>query len=274
MMRPHEFVPPMLATTADREMKDDEDWRYEIKWDGYRAMISFTDRLRVFSRRGHDFLAKFPGLLSLEADLSAPAVIDCELVAWDQGRPSFEKLQQGPGDDYTVMVFDILWTATGGWQLHKTLDERLDTLQSQFSTKGRLVIPDSIVGRGESLFRAAEEQGLEGVIAKSRNSRYIPGKRVSTWQKYLFYKTEWFWVPVIHKTASGVWQWTIAEKGGGNWSPVGRLTAPRNWNDPDDRFSDRLLPQPIAVEVSFRERMRGGQLRHAVIRRFGDQPLD
>ena len=118
-------IHPMLATLVDKPF-DGQDWLYEIKWDGYRA-ITFLESgsVRLVSRNQNDMTAAYPELRSIPDSVKArTAILDGEIVALDeQGRPSFSLMQQRTGvgeggrrirrtrDDIPVMyyVFDLLY---------------------------------------------------------------------------------------------------------------------------------------------------------------------
>jgi bifunctional non-homologous end joining protein LigD len=193
---PHS-IHPMLATLIDKPFDDDE-WLYEIKWDGYRA-ITFLDHssLRMVSRNQNDLTAAYPELHVLREYLKAEtAILDGEIVALDdQGRSSFSLMQQRTGvgeggrrirrtrDDIPVVyyVFDLLYL--DGYNLTQVdLDKRKQLLASILVKNDLIRYSDHYVGQGTALFEAAAQRGLEGIIAKRRRSCYLP-KRGSEWLK-------------------------------------------------------------------------------------------
>lgn len=157
---------------------DDDDWWFEVKWDGYRAIIdSQQGKVRARSRRGLDLLDRFPELAAL--DVPDGVVLDGEVVAFDDdGRPSFSRLQQGL--PVNLVVFDVLFRGedlTG----RSYLDRRgiLDDLE----LAPPLIVPEPVAGRGTGLFEAVVAQGLEGIVGKRIGSRYLPGRRSPDWRK-------------------------------------------------------------------------------------------
>jgi bifunctional non-homologous end joining protein LigD len=187
----------MLATLVD-EPFNNENWLFEIKWDGYRA-IAFIDAdgVRLVSRNQNDLTKAYPELQEIPQHIRArTAVLDGEIVALDeQGRPSFGLMQQRTGvgeggrrirrtrDDIPVMyyVFDLLYV--DGYSLVRVdLEKRKDLLASILAPGDGLRFSDHYVGRGIELFQAAAERGLEGIVAKQRRSCYVP-KRSQEWLK-------------------------------------------------------------------------------------------
>lgn len=190
-------IHPMLATLVDAAF-DDEQWLYEIKWDGYRA-IAFLDggSVRLVSRNQNDLTEAYPELRSLGDNIRARnAVLDGEIVALDeQGRPSFSLMQQRTGggeggrrirrtrDDIPVVyyVFDLLYL--DGYNLMQAdLEQRKQLLASIVTPSDLVRYSDHYVGNGRALFAAAAERNLEGIVAKRRGSCYLQ-KRSREWLK-------------------------------------------------------------------------------------------
>lgn len=190
-------IHPMLATLVD-EPFDNDDWLFEIKWDGYRA-VGFIegDSLRLVSRNQNDLTKAYPELREIPQHIRArTAILDGEIVALDEdGRPSFSLMQQRTGvgeggrrirrtrDDIPVVyyVFDLLYL--DGYNLMRVdLEKRKDLLASILASSDALRFSDHYVGRGIDLFNAAADRGLEGIVAKQRRSCYVP-KRSQEWLK-------------------------------------------------------------------------------------------
>ncbi|MCY0864536.1 MAG: DNA ligase [Sulfobacillus sp.] len=270
-MKPGEFIPPMLAQTAPVPFSDD-DWWYEIKWDGFRAIISRGSELHIYSRQGQELLRHYPVLKTLEAQLPDPVVLDAELVAWTPEGPSFSGLMsQDPHTPLMLMVFDCLYSH-GRWHLEKPLAERQQRLREAIIPGGLMMITDGVAGAGEAYFAAVKAEGLEGVLAKRLNSPYRPGRRTDYWRKFIAWQAGWFWAISQKQVEDGRWYWTVAERTNrGQWHVVTGVPVPAGIPvDP----TVTLLSPPIAVELLFRERTREGRLRHAKLRqwRFTDSP--
>ncbi len=187
----------MLATLVDKPFDSDE-WLYEIKWDGYRA-VSFLDgkSLRLVSRNQNDLTSAYPELHVLPQSIKAKsAILDGEIVAIDdEGRASFSLMQQRTGvgeggrrirrtrDDIPVLyyVFDLLYL--DGYDLMQVdLEVRKQLLGSIITNSDVVRYSDHYVGQGTALFDAASQRGLEGIVAKHRTSCYYQ-KRSSEWLK-------------------------------------------------------------------------------------------
>ncbi len=190
---PH-IVTPMLATLIGEPFDDDE-WLFEIKWDGYRAICTVHEdgRVELVSRNGLDFLSKFPELRALGAAWTTlPIVVDGEIVSLDaRGRSSFQRLQEslsgrrasamGKHGALTFAAFDVLYA--DGRDLRKTpLEERKAILQRSIAGGSAVLYSKHVVGRGRALFAQAKRRGLEGIIGKRRGSFYAE-RRSRDWVK-------------------------------------------------------------------------------------------
>ena len=178
----------MLATRWPAAF-DDEDWWFEVKWDGYRAVVGSAEgKIRARSRRGLDLLGPFPELASLE--IPDGVVVDGEVVVFDEeGRPSFSLLQRrtgfgGAGTGAPVgvnlVVFDILFRDED--VTSRPYENRRELLEG-LGLEHPLVVPSPTPTTGTSLFAAVKDQGIEGIVAKRLGSTYTPGKRSPLWRK-------------------------------------------------------------------------------------------
>jgi bifunctional non-homologous end joining protein LigD len=198
-------IAPMLAAAGPLP-SGDEGWAYEIKWDGVRAVVySDGGRVRALSRTDKDITALFPELREAGERLGArPAVLDGELVALGpDGRPSFGRLQQrlhraGRTEitrrarevPVSYVVFDVLHL-DGQSLLGLSYDERRRCLESLGLSGGSLATGDSYRDvSGADVLAAAEQRGLEGIIAKRRDSPYRPGRRSGEWLKVKNVRTQ------------------------------------------------------------------------------------
>ena len=189
-------VNPMLATSIEKPF-DSEEWLYEIKWDGYRSVAFIQQgKLRLVSRNQNDQTAQFSELGDIPNHIRARnAVIDGEVVAIDeQGRPSFSLMQQRTGirhghfkapgrHDVPVLyyAFDLIYVE--GYDLHKVgLEDRKRLLQDIVLPGDNLRYSDHQIGQGAALFQVAGQRGLEGIVAKRRNSGYEE-RRTREWLK-------------------------------------------------------------------------------------------
>ena len=189
-------IRPMLASIIDKPF-DDPNWLFEIKWDGYRA-VAFIDNenTRLLSRNHNDLLPRYPELRNLPKFVKAKtAILDGEVVVLDDnGRPSFSLMQQrtgirhhgrqaAPNADLPILyyVFDLLYL--DGFDLRRvTLDERKRLLSEVLGSEEIVRYSDHYPGQGSALFEAAKQKGLEGIVAKKRNSCYEE-RRSHEWLK-------------------------------------------------------------------------------------------
>ncbi len=191
---PREKMPsrlePMLAKPGDVPESDGEDWAYEIKWDGIRA-LGYADRGRwcMLSRRGEDVSARYPELEPIAEQLAdRRAILDGEVVALDaEGRPRFQLIQSRMGltssaavkhrmreTPVDYMVFDLLHL-DGRCMRDLPYTRRRELLEGLGLEGPRWRTPRHRHGGGADLLEAARRQGLEGIVAKRCDSPYRPG---------------------------------------------------------------------------------------------------
>ena len=152
-------------------------WAFEVKWDGFRAIVATEDGLEVRSRRGWSMTDRLPELAALPTGL----VLDGELVAIDHdGRPSFpllvnRLLHRRAGIPVMLIVFDVL-RVEGEDAMCLPYAERRALLEAVELDGPAWRTPDTF-DDGPALLDAVHERGLEGVVAKRRDSTYRPGER-------------------------------------------------------------------------------------------------
>jgi bifunctional non-homologous end joining protein LigD len=188
-------ITPMLATSVEKPF-DNPDWLFEIKWDGYRAVAFIAaGKVRLVSRNQNDLTGQFPELHDLPQFVKADtAVLDGEIVALDeQGRSSFSLMQQRTGFrshgrrvtaraeiPIAYYIFDLIYL--DGYDLRRVpLEERKNVL-NRIITPNQLIRYSEHFPGGVALFEAAQQQGLEGILAKLRGSRYEE-RRSREWLK-------------------------------------------------------------------------------------------
>jgi bifunctional non-homologous end joining protein LigD/DNA ligase-1 len=176
---------PMLATHGSVEKLPQSQWAFEGKWDGYRLLVAADyGTLQLRSRSGRDVTAEYPQLQALAADLADHQVIlDGEVVALDEsGVPSFSELQnRARSTRIEFWAFDIL-SLDGRSLLRAKYSDRRRLLEA-LASGGGLIVPDQLGGPGAQAMGHARERGLEGVVAKKRDSTYQPGRRSASWIK-------------------------------------------------------------------------------------------
>lgn len=189
-------IHPMLAESIT-EPFDGADWLFEIKWDGYRAVAFINDgKVRLVSRNQNELTARYPELKDMAEFVKAKsAILDGEVVALDaEGKASFSLMQQRTGfrpggkraaakADVPVLyyAFDLLYLDGEDWR-KVPLEERKRKLASVIVTGDALRYSDHYAEQGRALFEIARQKGLEGIVAKRRNSFYEE-RRSGEWLK-------------------------------------------------------------------------------------------
>lgn len=186
---------PGLASTGAKPFSS-EDWLFEIKWDGIRALFFVEDgTTKLISRSGRDITKEYPEFHDLAKQVRArEAVLDGEIVVLDaEGRSNFQRLQSrfgivNPSPELkkevpvSLYLFDVLYC--DGFDIRATpLVERKQFLSQLIAAGATIRISDHIVGQGKELFEQALKKGLEGIIGKRADSAYPLG-RTSNWLKF------------------------------------------------------------------------------------------
>lgn len=308
------FISPMLATAG--EAFDNADWLFELKYDGYRVMIDKTvNGVVLRSRNGHDLTARFPEIAgSALRILPERYLMDGELVVLNSdGVPDFSLLQSRAKLTGTLEVaraaiempctyfaFDLLCLGDGkGNELdlrRVPLLKRKQQLQKLLPPQGSIRYSDHVVKEGRSTYEAAVQLGLEGIVAKRRDSRYESG-RSKAWIKVRHAKTADFVIlgTIANRNNSrDIGSLALGEYRGGELIYVGRagsglnaemrrtladlLVGPVERPDyvPADQAEKVSWVEPtLAVEVAFKEYTPDGRLRHPVIQRLRpDKPIE
>ena len=190
-MRQH--YKPMLAQTVDAPFNS-KDWIFEVKWDGFRAISYIDSRLSVKSRNNKELKHNFPELEELKS-LTSDTVLDGEIVIMRGGRPDFQTLLErskatSPIDiEYishkypaTYVVFDILEKDKRPL-VDLPIIERKRILKGSLREGRHVVLSLFAEGDGEAYYRASLKKGVEGIVAKRRDSPYEPGSRSNSWLK-------------------------------------------------------------------------------------------
>jgi DNA ligase D-like protein (predicted ligase) len=183
-----DFVKPMLAKPVD-QLPLGKDWIYELKLDGYRALVMKKRRaVTIFSRRGNNLNSAFPSIVRAFSFLPDETMIDGELVVLDeQGMPSFSALQHSrfTPDTLHFYVFDLV--VFHGRDLRKLpLVDRRVLLENRALKNMHDPVRLSLVfdAPPNQLIAAAKTAGLEGVVGKRAEGRYESGERSGAWVKY------------------------------------------------------------------------------------------
>lgn len=177
---------PMLATLTDAAF-DDNDWTFEVKWDGYRAIAYLNnDKVSLSSRNLKSFTEKFYPVTQALKELNLKVVLDGEvIVANENGISDFGKLQNWRSEsdgELLFYVFDILWK--DGYDLTELpLSERRDILKETLPGHEQIILSEQFDEKGIEFYKAAEGLNLEGIMAKRLSSIYNSGDRSKDWLK-------------------------------------------------------------------------------------------
>ena len=309
---------PMLATPADPERglpADGERWAYEVKWDGMRVLADIAEgELTLRSRTGRDVLVAFPEFEPL-AQAHPDVLLDGEIVVLSNGVPSFAALAErmhvrearraaalAGKAPATLIAFDAL-RMYGVDLMTRTWQERREALE-RLGPSGDAWQLSPVYADRDSLVAATVEQGLEGVVAKRRASRYHPGVRSPDWVKLAHKHVQTCvvggWRPEVSAAGGpsdrigalllGVWEGTddprlrfAGRVGSGLMAagpqadlvrllrPLRRETSPFDTPVPrEDAVTARWVEPRLVVEVRHLGRTEGGRLRQPVFRGIRD----
>ncbi|HEU0067113.1 MAG TPA: DNA ligase D, partial [Sphingomonas sp.] len=181
---PPPFRDPQLCTLVDA-VPPGNAWMHEVKYDGYRALVSVGGgKAKVFTRSGLDWTDKFSAIADAAAALPVEnALIDGEIVAFKDGKPDFSTLKNAiaGGGDMILFAFDLL--ELNGEDLKALPNvQRKERLRPLIGDGPRIRFAEHVVGAGEALFATMCREGLEGVVSKRADAPYS-GKRSKDWLK-------------------------------------------------------------------------------------------
>nr|WP_315085919.1 DNA ligase D [uncultured Chryseobacterium sp.] len=182
----YDHIEPMLATLVDRPF-DDKDWLYEVKWDGYRA-VSFLKggKVEIKSRNDKSFNEKFYPVYDALKELKLDAILDGEIVVvGENGQADFGSVQNWRSESDGILlyyVFDILWYK-GKDLTDLTLCERKAVLKEILPVNDIIKISAPFYTSGIEFLEAAKQMGLEGIMAKKKDSLYHTRARTKDWLK-------------------------------------------------------------------------------------------
>ncbi len=181
---------PMLATLTDGPF-DDENFLFEIKYDGYRATaIIFNNRVELYSRNLKSFNSAYPGIVKALQGIDETVILDGEIVAENsKGISDFQLLQnnENTSEKMTLKyyVFDLLHL-NGHDLFDLPLVDRKNLLKLVLENSKKLkniFYSKHTLKKGISFYDFARKKHLEGIMAKEINSPYYPGRRSGNWLK-------------------------------------------------------------------------------------------
>jgi bifunctional non-homologous end joining protein LigD len=187
------FIAPMMAKPGGKPFSS-EDWIFELKWDGYRAVAETGDGpVKFYSRNGLSFANKYEAVYNSLQDINGKMIIDGEVVVFNEaGMPDFQKLQLYSENTHLPIiyyVFDIL-SYKGKDVTGLSLVERKSLLKKVLPTNSVIRYCDHVAGAGEAFFEQIVAKNMEGMIAKRKESTYHAGKRTNDWLKIKHHNTE------------------------------------------------------------------------------------
>ena len=197
--------PPMLATLVDAPPQDDENWAYEMKYDGFRGLTAIVDgRIALWSRNELDLAGRFPVIAQAVAKIkTGEAVLDGEIVALDEkGAPRFQLLQQGAQREL-IFMFDLIWLDGRDLRQLTYLERRAMLEKLLRRPPARVRLAEQLPPPGHEALKRAASSGYEGIIAKKKTSCY-EGRRSKDWLKVKALNEQEFiivgWNPSSHSS--------------------------------------------------------------------------
>ncbi|MEC5156361.1 DNA ligase D [Chryseobacterium sp. MP_3.2] len=179
------FIKPMLSEIG-KESFDDQNWAFEIKWDGYRAVADLRNEIQLYSRNGLSFSDSFKKIVNSLKLQDHEMVLDGELVAYDDaGKPNFQWLQNKSDQENVIVlyqVFDLLWLNGHSTQNLSYL-QRKELLKDALKETDLIKYHDHVLEKGKDFFEVIEQMELEGMMAKKIDSTYEEGNRSGDWLK-------------------------------------------------------------------------------------------
>lgn len=286
-------IEPALALLRSKAPSG-SDWTFEVKFDGYRVAVHIEPNgIRILTRGGHDWTSRFPTIAEAARDLGVgSAILDGEAVVLDnRGRSDFSALQRSFGGrsgkrvstEAVFFAFDLLYF-DGHLLTNTELSVRRHLLTDFLDgATGAIQLSEEVDGDGDKLLETARSHGLEGIIAKNRESKYRSG-RTGDWLKIKCVQSESFIVVGYEQSSvarGGIGSLLLAARQRNDWKYVGSVGTGFKERDAIDlkRMLDKLATKSPAVpmqgkrlvfsqptliaEVDFRGWTTDGHLRHA-----------
>ena len=284
---------PMLLKEID-EPFDSSNYIYEMKFDGIRAIVFATpNEVVIQSRNKQDLTYLFPELQDIKNLVKGKVIFDGEIVAFDKDKPSFNKLQQRNRlknkstiksqsiDNPVVFVcFDILYQDEDLTNLtlikrKKILDKYLD---NDVFIKTKYINEEGI-----NLFKKIKKLGLEGIVAKDKNSTYDINERSNNWIKIKNIKMEDFVIGGYTNNKNNTVSLILGEKRNNKLYYVGKVVMSKKkeiyeklkkFKNKKSVFADYneqgiyYIDDNIICEIEYLERTKSNHLRHPVFRKI------
>lgn len=282
----NKIVKPMLLSESDTVLENDN-YIYEIKFDGIRALIYVIDNnIKIFTRNGKNITNLFPELKVITSSVKKNSILDGEIVCLTNNKPDFFKVQKrihlknkdkieisSKNNPALFICFDILYYEKDitNEPLYKRKDELSKINESDYLLKSK-VFED-----GEKLFKSIKRLDLEGIVCKDKFSTYQVNTRSNSWIKVKNYKVESFFIGGYTDGEKDRFSIYLGEKSNGKLRYVGKvfvskkdklyekLKNRKSVNNPFLEFKENInFVKPIQeVKIKYIERNNNNHLREA-----------
>lgn len=282
----NKIVKPMLLSESDTVLENDN-YIYEIKFDGIRALIYVIDNnIKIFTRNGKNITNLFPELKVITSSVKKNSILDGEIVCLTNNKPDFFKVQKrihlknkdkieisSKNNPALFICFDILYYDKDitNEPLYKRKDELSKINESDYLLKSK-VFED-----GEKLFKSIKRLDLEGIVCKDKFSTYQVNTRSNSWIKVKNYKVESFFIGGYTDGEKDRFSIYLGEKSNGKLRYVGKvfvskkdklyekLKNRKSVNNPFLEFKENInFVKPLQeVKVKYIERNNNNHLREA-----------
>lgn len=271
----------------------ESDFIHQIKWDGVRGLAAVDGSgVRVFGKSGRDCTSQYPELaMLLKQTDAAQALIDGEIVAFVDGRPSFYHVlkrsrsyggRNASSWPVRYIVFDLL-ELNGRDLRNQPLEERQALLRAHFTASPAAALADDFTD-GKALFELMKRENMEGIVSKRLGSAYLPGKMHRDWFKTKTARRMLCTVTGLRLNNGQPASLELAVYRDGELVPVGhagsglnqealRLLADYAVKESMGLRDDvmRMMPR-LTCWVRFAEWTADGTMRHPVLLGFSDRP--
>lgn len=282
----NKIVKPMLLSESDTVLENDN-YIYEIKFDGIRALIYVIDNnIKIFTRNGKNITNLFPELKVITSSVKKNSILDGEIVCLTNNKPDFFKVQKkihlknkdkieisSKNNPALFICFDILYYEKDitNEPLYKRKDELSKINESDYLLKSK------VFENGEKLFKSIKRLDLEGIVCKDKFSTYQVNTRSNSWIKVKNYKVESFFVGGYTDGEKDRFSIYLGEKSNGKLRYVGKvfvskkdklyekLKNRKSVNNPFLEFKENInFVKPIQeVKIKYIERNNNNHLREA-----------
>ena len=289
-MRKNDFLElrPMLLEEIKKPF-DSAEYLYEIKFDGFRALIFIdTTNLIILSRNGLILNSIFPELEKIKEIIKGPCILDGEIISLSDGKPDFKALQErfhlknkakiklyAQSNPVVFMAFDLLDNSKD--LTNEDLIVRKKILD-QYPENEVFKIAKYYIGEGKKLFRAIKKMALEGIVTKKLTSKYYYGKRVNEWLKIKNFQSDYFFIGGYTLNKNETMSLYLGEEKNQQLFFVGKITVSYK----QDIYAQILKSKPIkkspfinygdtkclylnpkkAIFVYYTEKTKNNRLRH------------